>query len=99
MVEYSCKADITDRVVTACRTMMSTIVRGYIMRFFIPGKLNCIVSNSIVLPFIATYVVCLQLDFVSKDVSCVVGFLKNFIKCSLVLRNTHTHTKYKVRVC
>lgn len=57
--------------------------------------MHCIVLNSIVFPFIATYVVSLQLGSVFKDVSGEVGFLKDFIKCSLVLRNTHKHTDTK----
>lgn len=44
---------------------------------------------------VATYIVCLQLDSVSKDVSCKVGFLEDFIKCSLVLGNTNTQRGYK----
>lgn len=74
--------------------MMSTIVCHYLLHFSSDEtKLHCIVSNSIVLPLaVATYIVCLQLDSVFKDVSCEVGFLEDFIKCSLVLGNTHTHT-------
>ena len=72
---------------------MSTIVCHYLLLFYSwETKLRCIVSNAIVRPFIATYIVRLQLDSVFKDVSCVVGFLEDFIKCSLVLGNTSTHT-------
>ena len=49
-----------------------------------------IVSNSIVLPVRATYIVRLQFDSVFKDVSGEVGFLEDLIKCSLVLGGTHT---------
>lgn len=78
---------------------MNTIVCHYILLlYYWETKLHFIVSNSIVLLFITTYVVRLQLDSVFKDVSCEVGFLKDFIKCSLVLRNTRTKQgKYKVR--
>ena len=82
---------------------MSSIVRHYIQIFY-PGKTkcHCIVTNSIVLLFRATYVVRLQLDFVSKDVSREAGFLEDFVECSIVLK-THTRThaqqgKYKNRL-
>lgn len=42
--------------------------------------------------FIATYIIRLQLDSVSKDVGCEVGFLEDFIKLSFILGNIHTHT-------
>lgn len=70
--------------------MMSAIVCHYPLRFFYSRetKLRRIVSNSIVLPVRATYIVRLQFDSVFKDVSCEVGFLEDSIKCSLVLGNT-----------
>lgn len=76
--------------------MMSAIVCHYPLRFFYSGetKLRRIVSNSIVLPVRATYIVRLQFDSVFKDVSCEVGFLEDSIKCSLVLGNTQKKKIY-----
>lgn len=74
--------------------MMSTIVCHNIQHFYAEEtKLHCTVSNSVVFLFIATYVVRLQLDSVFKDVSCEVESLEDFIKCSLILRETQTQNK------
>lgn len=82
---------------TACRTMMSAITCHYILLFY-SGKLNCIALYQTLLCslFVVTYVVGFQLDSVSKDVSGVAGFLKDFIKCILILRNTNAQTQKKV---
>lgn len=93
-VAHSCKAEITEKKknLTACRTMMSTIICHYPLLFYSrEAKWRCIVSNPFVLSFIATYVVRLQLGLIFKDVSCEVGFLEDFIKRSLILGNKHTH--------
>lgn len=47
--------------------------------------------------FRATYVVRLQFDSVPKDVSCEVGFLKDFVECSIILKSTQQQGKYKNR--
>ena len=71
--------------------MSETVVCHYILLSYSwETKLPHIVSYSFVLLFIATYVVRLQLDSVSEDVGCKVGFLKDFIESILVLRSTQT---------
>ena len=57
-VEYSCKAQISENILAACRTMMRTMVCHYIQLFFpLDTKLHCIVSNSIVL-WVYSYLHC-----------------------------------------
>lgn len=73
--------------------MSRTIVCRYSRLFSSSGaKLHCVRWNSIELPFLATHIVRLQLDSVLEDVSCEVGFLEDFVKHSLVLREKNTHT-------
>ena len=92
-VEYSCEAEIAERnnISRLAGQWWALLYVIILCVFFYSGetKLRRIVSNSIVLPVRATYIVRLQFDSVFKDVSCEVDFLEDSIKCSLVLGNTH----------